>query len=44
MSVEAFEISIEVPTGVAILPKDLVPAPRQYGERFFNVAADPSRG
>jgi pimeloyl-ACP methyl ester carboxylesterase len=36
MSVEAFEISIEVPTGVAILPKDLVQAPRQYGERFFN--------
>jgi hypothetical protein len=37
MSVEAFEISFEVPTGGAIFPKDLVPAPRQYTERFFNI-------
>jgi microsomal epoxide hydrolase len=28
---------IEVPTGVAIFSKDLVPAPRQFAERFFNV-------
>jgi pimeloyl-ACP methyl ester carboxylesterase len=28
---------IEVPTGVAIFPKDLVPAPREYAARFFNV-------
>ena len=28
---------VEVPTGVAIFPKDIVPAPRDYGERFFNV-------
>lgn len=26
-----------MPTGVAIFPKDLVPAPRAFGERFFNV-------
>jgi pimeloyl-ACP methyl ester carboxylesterase len=30
-------VRVEVPTGVAIFPKDLVPAPRQYGERFFNI-------
>jgi len=28
---------IEVPTGVAMFPKDLVNAPREYGERFFNI-------
>ena len=28
---------IEVPTGVAIFPHDLVPAPRAYAERFYNV-------
>ncbi len=28
---------IEVPTGVTIFPKDLVRAPREFGERFFNV-------
>jgi pimeloyl-ACP methyl ester carboxylesterase len=27
----------DVPTGVAIFPKDIVPAPRVFGERFFNV-------
>lgn len=27
----------EVPTGVAIFPKDIVPAPREFGERIFNV-------
>lgn len=26
-----------VPTGVAIFPKDIVPAPREFGERFFDV-------
>jgi microsomal epoxide hydrolase len=28
---------VEVPTGVAIFPRDLVPAPRQFAERFFRV-------
>jgi len=28
---------VEVPTGVAIFPHDLVPAPRAFGERFFNI-------
>jgi pimeloyl-ACP methyl ester carboxylesterase len=28
---------VEVPTGVAIFPKDTVPAPREFGERWFNV-------
>ncbi len=28
---------VEVPTGVAIFPKDLVPAPREYADRFFDV-------
>jgi pimeloyl-ACP methyl ester carboxylesterase len=27
----------EVPTGFAMFPKDLVPAPREWAERFFNV-------
>ncbi len=26
-----------VPTGAAILPKDPIPAPREYAERFFNI-------
>jgi len=26
-----------VPTGVAIFPKDIVPAPREFGERFLDV-------
>ena len=26
---------VTVPTGVTIFPKDLVPAPRQFAERFF---------
>lgn len=28
---------LEVPTGVAIFPRDLVPAPREFAERIFNV-------
>lgn len=28
---------VAVPTGVAIFPKDPVRAPRDYGERFFNI-------
>lgn len=28
---------INVPTGVAIFPKDIVPAPRQFAERFYDV-------
>jgi pimeloyl-ACP methyl ester carboxylesterase len=28
---------IEVPTGFAIFPKDLVNAPREYAERYFNI-------
>jgi pimeloyl-ACP methyl ester carboxylesterase len=28
---------VEVPTGVAIFPKDIVPAPREFAERLFNV-------
>jgi pimeloyl-ACP methyl ester carboxylesterase len=28
---------VEVPTGVAIFPKDMVPAPREFAERIFNV-------
>jgi pimeloyl-ACP methyl ester carboxylesterase len=28
---------VTVPTGVTIFPKDLVPAPREFGERFFTV-------
>lgn len=27
----------EVPTGVAVFPKDLLPPPRAFAERFFNV-------
>jgi pimeloyl-ACP methyl ester carboxylesterase len=28
---------VEVPTGVAIFPKDMIPAPREFAERIFNV-------
>lgn len=28
---------VDVPTAVAIFPKDLVHAPREFGERFFNI-------
>jgi pimeloyl-ACP methyl ester carboxylesterase len=28
---------IEVPTAVAMFPKDLISAPREFGERFFNI-------
>lgn len=28
---------VEVPTAFAMFPKDLVPAPREFAERFFNV-------
>ena len=28
---------VEVPTGVALFPKDLTSAPREFAERFFNV-------
>ena len=28
---------VEVPTGITLFPKDLVLAPREFGERFFNI-------
>jgi pimeloyl-ACP methyl ester carboxylesterase len=28
---------VAVPTGVTIFPKDLVPAPREFAERFFRI-------
>jgi pimeloyl-ACP methyl ester carboxylesterase len=28
---------VEVPTGVAIFPKDMIPPPREFAERFFNI-------
>jgi pimeloyl-ACP methyl ester carboxylesterase len=28
---------VTVPTGVTIFPKDMVPAPRQFAERFFRI-------
>lgn len=31
------EQRVDVPTGVAIFPRDLVPAPREFGERFFDI-------
>ncbi len=34
---EAGDGKVDVPTGVAIFPKDIVPAPREFGERFFDV-------
>ena len=30
-------VRVEVPTAVAIFPKDIVPAPRAFGERWFDV-------
>lgn len=33
-----FKKRVEVPTGFAMFPKDLTPAPREFAERFFNVA------
>ncbi len=32
------ESRVEVPTALARFPKDLTPAPREWAERFFNVA------
>ncbi|MBA3320054.1 MAG: hypothetical protein H0T45_01230 [Pyrinomonadaceae bacterium] len=29
---------VEVPTGFAMFPKDLTLAPREWTERFFNIA------
>jgi pimeloyl-ACP methyl ester carboxylesterase len=37
LSAAAAAARVEVPTGVAIFPKDLVRAPREYAERFFDV-------
>ncbi|WP_353719871.1 epoxide hydrolase family protein [Dyadobacter sp. 676] len=31
------EEKISVPTGVAIFPKDIIPAPRSFADRFYNV-------
>jgi pimeloyl-ACP methyl ester carboxylesterase len=31
------EKKIETPTAVAIFPKDIVPAPKEFAERFFNL-------
>ena len=28
---------VNVPTAVAIFPKDIIPAPREYAERFYNI-------
>jgi microsomal epoxide hydrolase len=28
---------VEVPTGISIFPKDIVPAPREFAERYYNV-------
>lgn len=33
----ASDCKVRVPTGIAIFPKDLVPAPREYAERFFDL-------
>lgn len=33
------EKRVELPTGFARFPKDLTPAPREWAERFFNVAS-----
>ena len=37
---------VDVPTGVCIFPKDLMPAPKAFAERFFNVQhwAEASKG
>ncbi len=37
MPSENAEKKIDVPTGAAVFPKDLVPAPRAFAERFFNM-------
>ena len=37
MAKKGAENKIETPTGVAIFPKDIVPAPREFAERFFNL-------
>lgn len=37
MQPENIERKVEVPTGFAMFPKDLSPAPREFAERFFNV-------
>jgi pimeloyl-ACP methyl ester carboxylesterase len=33
----ADDSEVALPTGVTIFPKDLVPAPREFAERFFNI-------
>ncbi|RIV25568.1 epoxide hydrolase [Fibrisoma montanum] len=37
---------IDVPTGLSIFPKDIVPAPRQFAERFYNLQywSEPPKG
>jgi microsomal epoxide hydrolase len=30
-------LTVEVPTGISIFPKDIVPAPRDFAERYYNV-------
>ena len=37
MAPQAGTARVAVPTGMAIFPKDIVPAPRAYGERFFSI-------
>ncbi|MBC8115661.1 MAG: alpha/beta hydrolase, partial [Candidatus Saccharimonas sp.] len=34
---EFADAKVETPTAVAYFPKDIVPAPREFGERFFNI-------
>lgn len=34
---QAGGVRVDVPTGVAIFPRDIVPAPRAFGERLFDV-------
>lgn len=34
---KALDKNVEIPTGIAIFPKDLRPAPREFGERFFDI-------
>jgi pimeloyl-ACP methyl ester carboxylesterase len=44
---ELVERRVEVPTAVTIFPKDLVTAPREFGERLFDIRAwdlEPSGG
>ena len=33
------DTKVDVPTAVTIFPHDLVPAPREFGERFFDIRA-----